>query len=808
MKEFYTNVFRFKNVFSLAVLLLIGYNSNGQAYVVTTAADAGAGSLRQAILDANTYEIGNPGVGQTITFNIAGAVPHVITTVTPLPTVLATVSIDGYSQPGAAEGPIGTRTIGIQLNGGGLANSLLVIGDGVSVGNNCTIVGLNIVNSGGDGIELTNFINGFRVWGCYFGTTPDGLTGTAAEAIVGSAILLGISPGPQAQFERTEIGVSDYGFGLEGVVDANEGNVIGNSGIGINSIDQENIRIRGNYVGIGANGLADIGNSAAGIILNSFTSNGVVGIDDAEVFVAPADAVNYVCFNDEGITVRDGATLNIVAGNYVGLTPTLTAAGNTSTGIIIEGAPSNRIGTDADGTLDAEERNLVQFSNFGILLYNSAFSTPITVTSDLNTIMGNTITDNGTGIRIDNISSTPVVPVTSNIIGSDGIGTNGTLEANIISFNVNGGVVFQEGVGPMNLIRISQNSFESNSGTPPDAGLSIAFNTIGFFEPIDCGDADAGPNGLLNRPIIQSVGSNNVDKLFIKGWASPGAVLEFYVTQGSSTAVTTIPVGELKTYLYTAVEGSIDDLSAATSASTDDGTGASCTLNEFSFEIPLSGLAGAFVIGDNIGALALDALTGPANTSDYSPLVLSILPVTYLSFTGTAGNNVVNLNWKTATESNSSHFDVQRSTDGSSYQTIGSVTSAGNSVTTKSYDFVDASPVKGATAYYRLKQVDLDGQFEYSKVILVKSSGSNNRFSFGPNPIKSSLVINLVADEAQTLSLRLIDNSGRVVKAYNKVVTNGANQIQLNDLGSVPKGMYILQISGKSMLINEKVMKY
>jgi parallel beta-helix repeat protein len=807
MKEFYTKVFRLKNVLSLAVLLLAGYNSNGQAYVVTTTADAGAGSLRQAILDANLYELGNPGAGQTITFNIAGAVPHVITTVTPLPAILATVAIDGYSQPGAAEGPIGTRTIGIQINGGGLANSVLVIGDGVSVGNNCTIVGLNIVNSGGDGIELTNFINGFRVWGCYFGTTPDGLSATAAEAIVGSAILLGTSPGPQGPTERTEIGISDYGFGLEGTVDANEGNVIGNSGVGINAIDQEDIRIRGNYVGIGADGLVDVGNAAAGIILNSFTSGGVVGVDDAETLVAAADCANYVGFNDEGITVRDGATGNIVAGNYVGLTPTLTDAGNASSGIIIEKAPGNRIGTDADGDDDALERNNVQNNDFGILLYNSLASTVGTVSSENNTIMGNTISNNGTGIKIDNVSA-PDVPVTSNIIGSDGVGTNGTLEANIISFNQNGGVVFQDGAGTMNLIRISQNSFESNSGTPPAAGLSIAFNTIGFFEPIDCGDADGGPNGLLNRPIIQSVGSNNVDKLFIKGWAAPGAVLEFYVTQGSSTDVTTIPVGELKTYLYTAVEGSVDDLAAGTSASTDDGTGASCTLNEFSFEIPLSGLAGAFTIGDNIGALALSAATGAANTSDYSPLVLSILPVTYLSFTGTPGNNVVNLNWKTATESNSSHFDVQRSTDGSSYQTIGSVTAAGNSVTTKSYDFVDASPVKGAVAYYRLKQVDLDGKFEYSKVILVKATGSNNRFSFGPNPVKSSLVINLVSDEAQTLSVRLVDNSGRVVKAYNKVVTNGANQIQLNDLGSIPKGIYILQISGKSMLINEKVMKY
>ncbi len=800
MKEFYTKVIRTALSLFLPLFCFCSGVLAQTTYTVTTTADAGPGSLRQAILDANAN-----GGGDFIEFNFStGTAPFIITTATPLPQITGSLFINGYSEPASVQGPIGARTITVQIDGNDLVSPILEV-----QADNVTIAGLSLVNSGGPGIFMENYLTALRVWGCYIGAGIDGNSTGAPVAIAEAGIQLGYSPGGTYDlYNRTQIGVQDLDF-YNGLAREYEGNVIGNCAAGITSIGQIQMRVRGNYVGIGANGSSAIPNTGAGILLNTVSTDCVVGYSDQDTLSA-VYCPNYVGNSDEGITVRDGAKYNVVAGNFVGVTPVPGVEAPVSNAVIIENAHNNRIGTNANGVNDAAEGNVIKNNSFGLVLYNSvnASTSPDSIFAASNKIMGNQIDSNFVGIVINNFSTT--APVTSNIIGSDGIGANAAVEGNSIKFNTNGGLQFSsEAVGPILLNRISANSFEGNSSNQLAPGLSIAFNSDGIVPPIDCGDADAGPNGLLNRPIIDSVkviGTNVV----ISGWSGAGQTLEFYIAGGNSDfGFLTQPFGELKTYLFSGTEGAAGDAATGTSLSEDDGTGATCTLNNFMFTVPLATLTAAgFVVGDNINAIALDAATGPANTSDFGRNVVSLLPVTYLSFTGQAANNVVNLKWETASENNSSHFDVQRSADGVSFVTIGTVAAAGNSEIKQTYVFTDRSPLKGSVSYYRLKQVDLDARFEISKTILVKLTGSNNRFAVSPNPVSSYVVVNLVSDVKETVTLKLIDNNGRVVKTFNQALNNGANQIRLNDLGTLPTGVYVLQIKGKSLLINEKIMKY
>jgi hypothetical protein len=159
-----------------------------------------------------------------------------------------------------------------------------------------------------------------------------------------------------------------------------------------------------------------------------------------------------------------------------------------------------------------------------------------------------------------------------------------------------------------------------------------------------------------------------------------------------------------------------------------------------------------------------------------------VVPVTWLSFNATLENKVVLLNWKTATEANSSHFEIERSINGYQFEKIGTVRAAGNSNTITSYDFTDRLPVKGMN-YYRLKQVDLDGSFLYSETRKVEIKTDLPLFAIYNNPsngkgivVKSGIVPSLFG---------VFDITGKKLKEITIV-----NHTQQIDLSALPSGTY------------------
>lgn len=162
------------------------------------------------------------------------------------------------------------------------------------------------------------------------------------------------------------------------------------------------------------------------------------------------------------------------------------------------------------------------------------------------------------------------------------------------------------------------------------------------------------------------------------------------------------------------------------------------------------------------------------------------LPVELISFTGRATEAGNLLQWITATEENNEGFQVQRSSDGRDFQTIGWVAGAGTTLATQQYEYRDDQPLTGLN-YYRLQQVDYDGTTDYSEVITVVRASKTNGIVAYPNPVSDLLTL----ENAQGTAT-LFNALGQPIKQFN--ILHTPFQVDLSDL---PRGTYHLQLMGQ-----------
>ncbi len=195
--------------------------------------------------------------------------------------------------------------------------------------------------------------------------------------------------------------------------------------------------------------------------------------------------------------------------------------------------------------------------------------------------------------------------------------------------------------------------------------------------------------------------------------------------------------------------------------------------------------------------------SGPVTFGSASPnpitVPFSVLPVELQSFQAINNGKVNELLWITASETNNSHFEVMRSYDAKTWQTIGKVLGKGTTLEQQKYHFTDMSPLKG-TSYYKLKQIDIDGTFAYSEIAVVnKANESNSNFSIFPNPTSGLLQYNL-NEEHEIKQIELYSTSGKLLKT----ITNINGFISLEDQ---QKGIYFLSITTKSNRFQEIIVK-
>lgn len=190
-----------------------------------------------------------------------------------------------------------------------------------------------------------------------------------------------------------------------------------------------------------------------------------------------------------------------------------------------------------------------------------------------------------------------------------------------------------------------------------------------------------------------------------------------------------------------------------------------------------------------------DGYAGDLCSYTYDPIA-GVLPIKLTNFSGTPLKNGYNrLNWTTETEINNDYFVLEKSEDAHNFKTVNTQNGAGNS--NKALNYFDYDTPTSETTYYRLKQVDFNGNFTYSEIIAI--SNSNNSFKIYPNP-SSDGFINI--DKLNGYEhINLTDAQGKIVGRF-KALDNSSLQINLSDY---KKGLYYLVITTNQNVITEKI---
>ena len=475
-------------------------------FTVQNVNDSGAGSFRQAILDANTTA-----GADTIAFNIAGGGVRTITPASTLPDVTETVTIDGLTQPGARAN---SQAIG--------SDAVLLIATPVPTisGAGSTVRGL-VVTDGG--IVLAG-AGGHTVEGNYIGTDPTGtqspslsnpgttqvgvtvqssdntiggftpaarnlisgnnfagvqVSGGSNNRVVGNSIGTTAS-GTSALGNGTGVSVTNGSNTAIGTTDSGGGNLIsGNTGSGIQIAPQgagasiSGTLVAHNLIGLSARGLSALGNGT-GVAVQGASSTTIGGTNTG--------AGNVISGNPGGGIGIFSATDTAVLGNLVGLAVDgRTAVGNTDVGIAVGGGSGTLIGGGGLGAANRISGN----GGAGIFLTSPGAGTAI---------RGNLI-----GLQVDGVNPLGNVGAGIRVGSASGltIGGGGPGEANLIAFNTGGGVVVVSGTGSA----ILANRIFSNGGL----GIDLGADNVTESDP---GDGDTGANNLQNFPVLGAITSD------------------------------------------------------------------------------------------------------------------------------------------------------------------------------------------------------------------------------------------------------------------------------------------------------------
>jgi hypothetical protein len=169
------------------------------------------------------------------------------------------------------------------------------------------------------------------------------------------------------------------------------------------------------------------------------------------------------------------------------------------------------------------------------------------------------------------------------------------------------------------------------------------------------------------------------------------------------------------------------------------------------------------------------------------------MPVRLLSFGGTREKSDARLTWETASEINNKGFEIQRSADGKRFDKIGFVAGNGNANNTSRCTFTDRNVFgnPGQVWYYRLRQVDLNGRFDYSATIILSGNqAAANNISVFPNPFGQEVFIRLTTVESTPVSVAVYDLTGKPVLSESYHVKAGEQVLHLTSAGSLESGVY------------------
>lgn len=242
-------------------------------------------------------------------------------------------------------------------------------------------------------------------------------------------------------------------------------------------------------------------------------------------------------------------------------------------------------------------------------------------------------------------------------------------------------------------------------------------------------------------------------------------------------------------------------------------TGLNASVDFYFFQAELAGLAepnlGMFASSNggthwtNLGEDGLDQSADFLTVNGINVLnrltlanISAPLAVQLLRFYALPSDKEVQLTWMTSAETNNRLFAIERSADGIHFIEIGEVPGSGNSNQEKKYQFTDVQPLP-AISWYRLRQVDIDGKFSFTPVIMINRSGAvNSNARLFPNPVTgTSVLLNLTEQISGQQQLMLYNQAGILVKQFTISRVAGSQLITL-EMGHLPAGIYTLRQPG------------
>ncbi len=186
------------------------------------------------------------------------------------------------------------------------------------------------------------------------------------------------------------------------------------------------------------------------------------------------------------------------------------------------------------------------------------------------------------------------------------------------------------------------------------------------------------------------------------------------------------------------------------------------------------------------------------------------LPLDLLTFTGSLQtDNTVLLKWKTENEVNTSHFEVERSADGSNFSAIGTVAADNGTSTTHNYSYtdIDAANQQSLILYYRLKMVDANGAYSYSNIISILFNDITGTVIVNPNPVLAAAQVRITAPAPGKIQWKLLDNAGRSVQEnFVQVRKGNGNSFTIN-MDKLAAGVYYLKVTGAGIDRKIKIQK-
>ncbi|MCB0641472.1 MAG: T9SS type A sorting domain-containing protein, partial [Phaeodactylibacter sp.] len=550
------------------------------------------------------------------------------------------------------------------------------------------------------------------------------------------------------------------------------------------------------------------------------TSSVDVIIDNGDAVTLPSGTVTVHTLsisNDSDLSISAGATLNV---NNSGFSNTVYVSGYSSAVIVggtvnITGGNAGVYLENADWTTQTGGQvNISSYSGNGFSHSSGGYLTnagTMTITGGVRGVsMSGGIVNNRAGavLTVENTSNGGI-----SVPGSGDLSNNGTIQVNncggtsvSATWISNNGTISISNAGSIGIYGVADlfnagtititgatgvgvygdDTNFNNSGTIAISGTSgYAFNF----------DDNGYPYTFSNTGTLQGIGTFDMAGNDLSGTIIPG----------TSTGTMTYPVSQ--TFASTTMQFEVNGTTPDTEHDQIIVTGTAT----------ISGALDATIsyppaTNDRIVIISATAISGvfssdnlPVDWSiDYSQpgevaLVYSGLtvPVELFDFSAEIEETQVRLIWQTATELNNSHFEVEWSVNGIAFEKIGAVQGHGTTAEVQRYELLHEQPANGVN-YYRLRQVDFDGQFEYSDIRSVEFESLGRQIKIFPNPA-STLSHIQIPGNFEFAIIRAFDASGRML--FSKEL-KGGQALQDIDVSDWHSGLYVLQIDvdGKTFI--------